>query len=112
MGAKTLVCRCEDVSLLDLEEAYKEGFRDMESLKRYTGYATGFCQGKGCQAHVARFLSQKSGGDDKVTNPTRTRPLLHPTPVAMFARAGEPELIDVTRLEADTQKPQTGEDAE
>jgi bacterioferritin-associated ferredoxin len=86
---RTIVCRCEDVTIEDLKQAFAEGYRDLESLKRYTGFATGFCQGKGCTAHAARFLSSLKGGDDTVDDPIRTRPLLHPTPACRFARAAE-----------------------
>jgi bacterioferritin-associated ferredoxin len=82
--AKTIVCRCEDVTLNDLEKAFGQGFRDLESLKRYTGFATGFCQGKSCTAHAARYLAAMKGGDDVVSDPPRTRPLLHPTAAAAF----------------------------
>jgi len=88
--AKTIVCRCEDVTLTDLERAFGQGFRDLESLKRFTGIATGFCQGKCCTAHAARYLAAMKGGDDVVSDPPRTRPLLHPTPAAAFlGAAGE-----------------------
>ncbi len=83
--AKTIICRCEDVSLEDLIEGFRAGFHDLESLKRYTGFSTGFCQGKSCTAHAARFLSALRGGDDVVADPPRTRPLLHPTSAASFA---------------------------
>ena len=86
---RTIVCRCEDVTVEDLKQAFSEGYRDLESLKRYTGFSTGFCQGKCCTAHAARFLSSMKGGDDTVADPIRTRPLLHPTPVSRFARAAE-----------------------
>jgi bacterioferritin-associated ferredoxin len=89
--AKIIVCHCEDVTLRDLEDAFEHGYRDLESLKRYTGFATGFCQGKCCTAHVARFLSVLKGGDDTVQDPPRTRPLLHPTPVARFAAEPDPD---------------------
>lgn len=88
---KILVCRCEDVTLEDLRQAFAAGFRDLESLKRYTGFSTGFCQGKCCKAHAARFLAALKGGDDTVADPPRTRPLLHPTEIACFAAAAEPE---------------------
>jgi len=31
------LCRCEDVTLEEFREAYREGFTEIESLKRYTG---------------------------------------------------------------------------
>ncbi|MDP9036246.1 MAG: (2Fe-2S)-binding protein [Myxococcota bacterium] len=43
---KTLACRCEDVTLRDIEDAIARGHDDIESLKRYTGFGTGWCQGK------------------------------------------------------------------
>jgi len=84
---KTIVCRCEDVSLADLQKAFEAGYRDIESLKRFSGFSTGFCQGKGCTGHAARFLAALKGGDDVVADPPRTRPLLHPTPIARFLEA-------------------------
>ena len=86
---KTIICRCEDVSLTDLHRAFEEGYRDIESLRRYSGFSTGFCQGKCCTAHVARFLAAMKGGDDVVADPPRTRPLLHPTEAARFAAAAD-----------------------
>lgn len=89
---KVIVCRCEDVTEEDLRQAFAAGHRDLESIKRFTGLATGFCQGKCCAAHGARFLAGLLGGDDMVSEPIRTRPLLHPTPIAAFAAlAGKQE---------------------
>jgi bacterioferritin-associated ferredoxin len=82
---KIIVCQCEDVTLDDLNSAFEAGQRDMESLKRYTGLATGFCQGKVCLAAAGRFLARLQGGDAAVPEPTRTRPPLHPTKVACLA---------------------------
>ena len=88
--AKTILCRCEDVSLADIHKAFEAGYRDLESLKRYTGFSTGFCQGKCCTVHAARLLASLKGGDDVVTDPPRVRPLLHPTPAIRFATLDEP----------------------
>ncbi|MFH1843792.1 MAG: FAD-dependent oxidoreductase, partial [bacterium] len=38
--------------------AFTEGFTEIESLKRYTGVGTGFCQGKGCLAEMASELAR------------------------------------------------------
>lgn len=73
--AKTLVCRCEDVTLQELEHAIERGHDDLESLKRYTGFGTGWCQGKSCVALCARLLTEK-GGSAKM--PFTPRPPFHP----------------------------------
>jgi bacterioferritin-associated ferredoxin len=54
---KIILCRCEDVTLLEFRQAFREGFSEMESLKRYTGLGTGFCQGKGCVSESAQELA-------------------------------------------------------
>ena len=83
--AKIILCRCEDVTIDDLQDAFDTGHRDLESLKRYTGFATGYCQGKSCLGHAARFLARLRGGDDVVSDLIRTRPLLRPIAACHFA---------------------------
>lgn len=84
MADKTFVCRCEDVTKHDVEEAVSLGHRDLESVKRYTGLGTGMCQGKQCVALAARLVSDLSG--ERVRLPITPRPLLHPTKLAHLAR--------------------------
>ena len=84
--AKVLVCRCEDVTLHELEEAVARGHDDIESLKRYTGFGTGWCQGKGCVALCARLLTQL-GGD--ASRPFTPRPPIHPLRLADLAGLAE-----------------------
>jgi NAD(P)H-nitrite reductase large subunit len=79
---KTLVCRCEDVTLQELEHAIARGHDDIESLKRYTGFGTGYCQGKSCVALCARLLAER-GGD--ATMPITPRPPYHPLSLASLA---------------------------
>jgi NAD(P)H-nitrite reductase large subunit len=73
--SKTIVCRCEDVTLRDLEEAIVRGYDDIESLKRYTGFGTGWCQGKGCMALCAALLVERGG---TAASPFTARPPVHP----------------------------------
>ena len=53
---KQFVCRCEDVTLHELMNGIERGHRDIESLKRYTGFGTGYCQGKWCLATLRAHL--------------------------------------------------------
>jgi bacterioferritin-associated ferredoxin len=80
--AKILVCRCEDVTLHELEDAVARGHDDFESLKRYTGFGTGWCQGKGCVALCARLLVERGGN---ATLPFTPRPPYHPLRLADLA---------------------------
>ena len=84
---KTLACRCEDVTVYDLEEAIARGYTDIESLKRYTGFGTGFCQGKSCVALCARLLVERGGS---AALPLITpRPPVHPLPLGLLAGLAE-----------------------
>jgi NAD(P)H-nitrite reductase large subunit len=86
---KTIACRCEDVTLHDLDDAIARGHRDIESLKRYTGFGTGWCQGKGCVALCARLLVERGGS---AALPITPRPPFHPirlSDLAGLARVSE-----------------------
>jgi bacterioferritin-associated ferredoxin len=82
---KTLACRCEDVTLRDLEDAIARGHTDIESLKRYTGFATGWCQGKWCVALCARLLVERGGC---AALPVTPRPPVHPVALGDLAGLG------------------------
>jgi NAD(P)H-nitrite reductase large subunit len=84
--SKTLACRCEDVTLHDLEDAIARGHTDIESLKRYTGFGTGWCQGKWCVALCARLLVDRGGN---AALPITPRPPIHPIPLADLAGLAE-----------------------
>src|SRR5689334_9588928 len=85
MAAKIVVCRCEDVTLADLQHSVSRGYRDIEEVKRYTGFGTGPCQGKECLAVVACALARLTGGDPAAIAPFTSRPPLAPTPLRFFA---------------------------
>ncbi len=95
--SKTLVCRCEDVTIQDLHEAIERGHDDIESLKRYTGFGTGWCQGKSCVALCARLLAEHGGAAGLPITP---RPPFHP--VRLCDLAG---LADVADADAKAGKP-------
>jgi hypothetical protein len=71
--------RCDPSSL---EKAFERGHPDIESLKRYTGFATGWCQGKWCQALCARWLAERGGDPGGGITP---RPPIHPAPLSALA---------------------------
>lgn len=89
MSERILVCRCEDVTAHEVEEAVQAGHRDLESLKRYTGFGTGVCQGKQCTALAARMLVQLGG--EAPTIAITPRPPFHPVSVAQLAELEEAE---------------------
>jgi sarcosine oxidase subunit beta len=59
-GKKTIVCHCEDITLDDLRSSIRQGYSDIETLKRFTGIGTGTCQGKCCLVQLIRELAKAS----------------------------------------------------
>ena len=86
MGSKIVVCRCEDVTLADLQHSVNRGYRDIEEVKRYTGFGTGPCQGKECLSVVACALSRLTEDDPASIKAFTSRPPLAPTPLKFLAR--------------------------
>jgi len=82
--ARNFICRCEDATVEDVRRAFEKGYRDLESVKRYTGLGTGPCQGKTCLAIAARELLRLGATPAEVL-PFTVRPPLHPTPLAALA---------------------------
>jgi sarcosine oxidase subunit beta len=86
MAAKIIMCRCEDVTLADLEHAIAAGYTDIEEVKRYTGFGTGPCQGKECCTPIALALARLTGVPPAQVPPFTARPPLQPTPLRILAR--------------------------
>jgi sarcosine oxidase subunit alpha len=68
-----IVCTCEDVGAAEIAEAWREGFRSTELLKRYTTATMGPCQGLLCHAHLRAFVRERAPGSAS-SAPTTARP--------------------------------------
>ena len=104
MSRKVILCRCEDVTLADVEQAIAAGHVDLEEVKRYTGFGTGPCQGKECLRGVAVAVAEATiasassvAGATPAASPAArpsplqpftSRPPLAPTELKWFARPG------------------------
>lgn len=85
--SKALICPCEDVTVDDVKHALAKGYCDMESVKRYTGFGTGVCQGKSCQAAVGALIAKEGPYKPDGVQPFTPRPPLYPTEMSLFASA-------------------------
>jgi sarcosine oxidase subunit beta len=88
MSRKVILCRCEDVTLHDVEHAVAAGYADLEEVKRYTGFGTGPCQGKECLREVACAVAEAAGSDPAALAPFTARPPLVPVELGVLAAAG------------------------
>ena len=98
---KTILCACEDVTLSEVRRAFARGHRDLESVKRYTGFGTGPCQGKSCLNAVVKELLRLGATPAEIT-PFTARPPVQPVtfgtlaaldPAALPVDEGVPEPV-------------------
>ncbi|MDA1045282.1 MAG: (2Fe-2S)-binding protein, partial [Verrucomicrobia bacterium] len=54
-----IICPCSDVSVADLQRVWKQGFQEMELIKRATLAGTGTCQGGTCIPYLRSFIRDR-----------------------------------------------------
>ncbi|MGI6484801.1 MAG: (2Fe-2S)-binding protein [Tepidanaerobacteraceae bacterium] len=59
MKEDILICRCEEVTKREIEEAIKEGATSIDGVKRITRAGKGLCQGRTCRHLVQRIIAEK-----------------------------------------------------
>jgi D-hydroxyproline dehydrogenase subunit alpha len=57
----TSICRCQDVTLGELEEAIMRGANDLNELKRMTRIGMGHCQGRMCGPALQSIIARRRG---------------------------------------------------
>jgi len=85
-AGKAFVCLCEDVTEQEIVRAMAEGFDHVETLKRYTTFSMGPCQGKMCHANAVALAARENGvGDRSGTALTTARPPAQPIELGTLA---------------------------
>ncbi len=93
------VCLCEDVAARDLAQAWDEGFRSTELLKRYTNASMGPCQGALCQGPLCSFVHSRTG-EPVLSARTTSRPPARPLTLEQAAAGRRDHLEARTCLHA------------
>ncbi|MDQ2741715.1 MAG: 2Fe-2S iron-sulfur cluster-binding protein [Chloroflexota bacterium] len=83
--ARKFVCPCEDVTLKDIDQAVREGFDHIETLKRYSTVTMGPCQGKMCAMNAVAACAHATGRTIAETGTTTSRPLVQPVALGTIA---------------------------
>ena len=86
-GSRGFVCLCEDVTSKDVVTAIREGFTDIQTLKRYSTVTMGPCQGKMCHRALASLCASETGQPPDIVGATTQRPPLQPVPLGALAGA-------------------------
>ncbi len=77
--AEGIVCRCEDVTRAEIEEALDAGAREVNQLKSWTRCGMGPCQGRMCSEAVADIVALRVGSRE-AAGIFSARPPLRPVP--------------------------------
>lgn len=85
MTARAFVCRCEDVTVAEVERSIAAGLSDIEEIKRYTGLGTGPCQGKECLSALACLLVARGLVPADRLRPFTARPPVEPVTFGILA---------------------------
>lgn len=86
---KTLVCRCEEVALSDVQVALQQGAKDLQAVKLFTRLGMGPCQGRNCAPSVGMFLCQATGCAAEAVGRINPRPPLKPVTLGALAHTVE-----------------------
>lgn len=58
MNKTCIVCRCEEVSLRDIEEAQANGMKTSQEIKMATRAGMGICQGRICRSLIEELTGE------------------------------------------------------
>ena len=78
----------EDIQIKDFENAAKEGFDNIELMKRFTTVGMGPSQGKHSNMNAIRILAKIRGLPVEKIGTTTSRPFFHPMPIGHLAGRG------------------------
>ncbi len=80
------VCRCEELTVSDIEAAIDEGYTDFEELRRKLRISMGPCGGRTCRLNALRILSRKTGKSIEELSFGVLRPPSIPSTLGSIAR--------------------------
>jgi NAD(P)H-nitrite reductase large subunit len=87
MADKILICRCEDLTQEEIEQAIEEGYSTLDELKCRLRLGMGPCQGRSCISLARRVLCQKTGKtQEEIILPTSRPPVV---PVSLGTLASD-----------------------
>ncbi|MCR4441462.1 MAG: (2Fe-2S)-binding protein [Peptococcaceae bacterium] len=85
-GPKNYICRCEEVTREEIEEAIKNGATTMNEVKRWSRAGMGLCQGKICSRNVSRIVSEATGKKPEEVLPSTVRQPVRPVRIDVITK--------------------------
>lgn len=92
MTPETILCRCEDVTRAEVDQAFNQGAQDVNQVKSWTRCGMGPCQGRMCGEAAAMLAASRLGGREGAGQWTVRVPL---RPVPFGIMVGNYEYGDI-----------------
>jgi len=89
MTERVVVCRCEDITEMEIVEAIRAGATSMEELKRVLRVGMGACQGRTCGPLIRCLLARELGQPLQSIAEWTRRPPLKPVPAGTFVQGDQ-----------------------
>lgn len=87
MNDELLICRCQEITKAEIEEAIRQNdLKLMREVKRYTRAGMGLCQAKTCGHLVMGILAAETGQSSSEVEPDTSRPPVRVVPVGVLAK--------------------------
>lgn len=85
MSDKVFICRCEDLTQEEIEQAIEEGYTTLDELKCKLRLGMGPCQGRGCISLARRVLCEKTNKNTAEISLPASRPPVVPVSLGTLA---------------------------
>jgi thioredoxin reductase len=85
----TPLCRCEEVTVAEIQDALRRGGRSVRAVKAATRVGMGPCQGRICATLVAHLVARETGRPLSEILDLTPRPPVKPVPLAVLAGLAE-----------------------
>ena len=79
-----IICRCNDVTLEEIEALIDQGITDIEMIKRLLRIGMGPCQGRTCLPMVISIIARKTGKSPEEIKLPATRIPVRPVPAGVL----------------------------
>ncbi|GGM16308.1 FAD/NAD(P)-dependent oxidoreductase [Nakamurella endophytica] len=87
LDGDTVVCRCEEVTVADIDDAIRLGARDGRTVKLLSRSGMGWCQGRECGYATSCLTAHRLGTEPDLAAGA-DRPVATPVPLGLVARGG------------------------
>jgi NAD(P)H-nitrite reductase large subunit len=89
--SRTIICRCEDMTLEELRRLLERGYTSLDELKRVSRCGMGPCQGKTCRELVVAEIARHLGTSGAEVRLPTFRPPTRPTRIGVIAGGDDHE---------------------